>query len=63
MRDIPRFDFDMVKCLTANELATAACPLPRSRLLAPVSPLNELTGLAPDREGTAVTDTTRELLE
>lgn len=45
MRDNPRFDFDMVKCLTANELATEACTLPRSQLLAPVSPLNELAGL------------------
>ena len=45
MRDNPRFDFDMVKCLAANDLSTQACTLPRSQLLAPVSPLTELDGL------------------
>ena len=45
MRDNPRFDFDMVKCLAANELSTAACTLPLETLLAPASPLAELDGM------------------
>jgi len=39
MRDNPRFEFDMFKCLEANELSTEACHVPRSQLLAEVSPL------------------------
>ena len=42
MRDNPRFDFDMVKCLDAHELDTEACTLPRSQLLAAQSPLDRL---------------------
>ncbi|MBP3042863.1 acyltransferase [Arthrobacter jiangjiafuii] len=42
MRDNPRFDFDMVKCLDANNLDTTACTLPRTQLLAAVSPLDAL---------------------
>ncbi|MCC3281124.1 acyltransferase family protein [Arthrobacter caoxuetaonis] len=42
MRDNPRFEFDMFKCLEANDLSVQACHVPRSELLAEVSPLEGL---------------------
>ena len=42
MRDNPRFEFDMFKCLEANDLSTDACRVPRSQLLAEASPLEGL---------------------
>ena len=53
MRDNPRFDFDMFKCLEANGLSTEACHVPRSELLAEVSPL---TGLEERVPGVQVLD-------
>ncbi|MCC3277871.1 acyltransferase [Arthrobacter sp. zg-Y40] len=53
LRDNPRFDYDMVKCLESNELDPASCSMPRSRVLAPVSPLEGLSERIP---GTAVVD-------
>lgn len=46
----------MVKCLDANELSTAACTLPRSRLLARVSPLGGLDARLPGVHGIDTTD-------
>ena len=58
MRDNPRFEFDMVKCLEANGLASGECTLPRSQLLAGVSPLE---GLAERLPGVHVIDMTDQL--
>ena len=42
MRDNPRFEFDMFKCLEANGFAADACQVPRGDVLADVSPLEGL---------------------
>ncbi|CEA08818.1 O-acetyltransferase OatA [Arthrobacter saudimassiliensis] len=58
MRDNPRFEFDMFKCLEANDLDVQACRVPRSGLLAAVSPLESLPGRIP---GVKVLDMTDQL--
>ena len=58
LRDNPRFEYDMVKCLESHQLDAASCALPRSRVLAPVSPLEGLSARIP---GTAVVDMTDQL--
>lgn len=58
MRDNPRFDYDMVKCLESHELDVESCTLPRSSVLAPVSPLDGLSARIP---GVAVVDMSDQL--
>lgn len=47
MRDNPRFEFDMFKCLESNGFDVRACHVPRSQLLADVSPLEGLEARIP----------------
>ncbi|MBF4993815.1 acyltransferase [Arthrobacter gandavensis] len=47
MRDNPRFEFDMFKCLESNGFDVHACSVPRSRLLAEASPLEGLEARIP----------------
>ncbi|MFF2606615.1 acyltransferase family protein [Arthrobacter koreensis] len=47
MRDNPRFEFDMFKCLESNGFDVRACHVPRSQLLAEVSPLEGLQARIP----------------
>ena len=47
MRDNPRFEFDMFKCLESNGFDAQACHVPRSQLLADVSPLEGLEARIP----------------
>ena len=55
LRDTPRFEFDMAKCIELNSEDPDACALPRSELLAPVSPLEQV---ARDNPGIGVLDLT-----
>ena len=56
MRDNPRFEFDMFKCLESNGFATDACLMPRSELLAEVSPLDGLEERIPGVKTLDMTD-------
>lgn len=47
MRDNPRFEFDMFKCLESNDFNAQACHVPRSQLLAETSPLEGLEARIP----------------
>jgi hypothetical protein len=55
LRDTPRFEFDMPECIELNPGTPDACALPRSELLAPVSPLERV---ARDSPGIGVLDLT-----
>jgi hypothetical protein len=57
MRDNPRFEFDMFKCLEANNFAAGACQVPRSEVLAEVSPLVGLEERIPGVRVLDMTDT------